>query len=77
MDTNGREWRGAALARTQLTERCLLHDLFGRNVSNRRLPETTQRLVARLAIRTETLGQSIALGNSREPPAFTFRSGSS
>jgi hypothetical protein len=34
----------------------------------------TQRLAAPLAYRTETLGQSIALGNSREPPAFTFPS---
>jgi hypothetical protein len=25
-----RDWRGAALARTLLTERCLLYDLFGR-----------------------------------------------
>jgi hypothetical protein len=34
----------------------------------------TQRLAAPLAYRTERLGQSIALGNSREPPAFTFPS---
>jgi hypothetical protein len=26
-----RDWRGAALARTPLTERYLLYDLFGRN----------------------------------------------
>jgi hypothetical protein len=32
----------------------------------------TQRLAALSAYQTETLGQSIALGNSREPPAFTF-----
>src|ERR1700733_6105626 len=35
----------------------------------------TQRLAALLAYRTETVGQSIALGNSRKPPAFTFPSG--
>ena len=32
------------------------------------------RLAAPLAYRTETLGQRIALGNSREPPAFKFPS---
>jgi hypothetical protein len=70
-----RAWRGAALARTPLTKRYLLYDVLGRNgVRNRRLPGMTQRLAAPLAYRTETLGQSIALGNSREPPAFTFPS---
>lgn len=33
-----------------------------------------QRLAALWAYRTDTRDQSIALGNSREPPAFTFPS---
>jgi hypothetical protein len=39
---------------------------------NRRLPGMTQRLVLLLVDRIETLRQNIALGNSREPPVFTF-----
>jgi hypothetical protein len=39
---------------------------------SRRLPGVTRRLAALLAYRTETFGQNVALGNSREPPAFTF-----
>ena len=35
---------------------------------------TTRHLAALLTNQTETLGRSMALGNSREPPAFTFLS---
>jgi hypothetical protein len=38
----------------------------------RRLLGITQRLVALFAHGTETLGQSAALVNSREPPALAF-----
>jgi hypothetical protein len=51
-----------------------LRYVWPKRVKNRRLPGTTQRLAALLPYRTEALGQSIALGNSREPPAFTFPS---
>jgi len=40
---------------------------------NRRLPRMTWRVLVLLASRTEPLGWKIALGNSREPPAFTFQ----
>ena len=41
---------------------------------SRRLPRMTQRMAALLTFRTEALGQSAALGRSREPLVLT-RSG--
>jgi hypothetical protein len=66
-------WRGAAFARTPFTKRHLLcHLVWPKRVGSRRLPRTPQGLAALLVIRTETLGQKIAMGNSREPPAVTL-----
>jgi hypothetical protein len=56
-----------------LTAFALSH-VWPKRVRNRRLAGTTQSLAALLAYRTEVLGQSMALGSSREPPAFTFPS---
>jgi hypothetical protein len=64
---------GSRFGSHPLTKRHLLCDLFGRNGSeaggSRDRPSVWFLL---LVYRTETLDQSIALGNSREPPAFTF-----
>jgi hypothetical protein len=69
-----RTWRGAALARTPLTKRYVLYDLFGRSGCEQAAPANDPALGCSLAYRTENLGKSIALGGSREPPAFTFPS---
>jgi hypothetical protein len=68
------DWRGAALTCVSRPDGICSIAYLAETGENRRLPRTTQRLVALLACRTETSGQSIALGNSREPPAVTFSS---
>ena len=71
MGRRGRDWRGAALTRILLTKRHSLYAGFGRNgLKSRRLPGITQRLAALLAYRAETLGQTITLGDSQEPPVY-------
>ena len=64
---------GAALARAPFTKRHLRYDLVGRNgLRSGRLPRATQRdaLTQRLCSISQYRNQ--ALGNSREPPVFTF-----
>jgi hypothetical protein len=56
------------LARAAFTETTFdLWRVWPKRVENQAAPEN----YAVLAFRSETLGQSIALGNSREPPAFS------
>jgi hypothetical protein len=70
-----RVWRGAAFRRVSRPDGiCSMPGLAGSGMRNGRLPGTSQRLAALLAYRTETPRRSMALGNSREPPAFTFPS---
>ena len=64
-------WRGAALTRVSRSDgicsiACLAENLCEEGGS-RELPS-----VSLLYSRTEPLGSNIALGDSREPPAFTF-----
>jgi len=58
------------LARTSSAQHHLFYDIVWpkrvrKTGGSRELP---QRVVARLVYRTGTLGENIALGNSREPP---------
>jgi len=69
-----RVWRGAALTRVSIPDGICSMAYLAETGENRRLPRTTQRLVALSPYRTETVGRNVALGNSREPPAITFPS---
>ena len=71
--SENRRTKGSRFGVYPLTKRiCSMTGLAETGQKNRRLLGTTRRLVSLLVDRTESLGKDIALGNSREPPTFTF-----